>query len=181
MTIYSCQYTNIQYTKYNIQSSPTLWDPMNCSMPGFPVLPYLLEFAQTHVHWVSDVIQPSYPLIGKKGKKRLVCKNGHHSIIFWDLWSASLNINYETWIILEYYSTIHHLFTPWVVLEWSCARQCVRPLEACFQRLIKETQCLEAWTIELTWVLIWFCHFLMCVLLSVPGSFHLLKLNNKGT
>ena len=31
-------------------------------MPGFPVLHYLPEFAQTHVHWVSDVIQPSHPL-----------------------------------------------------------------------------------------------------------------------
>ena len=32
--------------------------PMDCSMPGFPVLHYLLESAQTHVHWVSDAIQP---------------------------------------------------------------------------------------------------------------------------
>ena len=37
-------------------------DPMDCSIPGFPVLHYLLEFAQTHVHWVSDAIQPSHPL-----------------------------------------------------------------------------------------------------------------------
>ena len=36
---------------------------MDCSMPGFPVLHSLLEFAQTHVHWVSDAIQPSYPLL----------------------------------------------------------------------------------------------------------------------
>ena len=43
--------------------SPALWDPMNCSTPGFPVLHYLREFAQTHVHWVSDVIQPSHPLL----------------------------------------------------------------------------------------------------------------------
>ena len=35
---------------------------MDCNMPGFPVLCYLLEFAQTHVHWVSDAIQPSHPL-----------------------------------------------------------------------------------------------------------------------
>ena len=32
----------------------TLCDPMNCSMPGFPVLHHLLEFAQTHVHWIDD-------------------------------------------------------------------------------------------------------------------------------
>ena len=38
---------------------------MDCSTPGFPVLHYLIkhEFAQTHVHWVSDAIQPFHPLI----------------------------------------------------------------------------------------------------------------------
>ena len=36
-------------------------DPMDCSMPGFPVVHYIPEFAQTHIHWVSDVIQPSHP------------------------------------------------------------------------------------------------------------------------
>ena len=35
---------------------------MDCNMPGFPVLHSLLEFAQTHVHWVGDAIQPSHPL-----------------------------------------------------------------------------------------------------------------------
>ena len=35
---------------------------MDCSTPGLPVPHYLLEFAQVHVHWVSDPIQPSYPL-----------------------------------------------------------------------------------------------------------------------
>ena len=46
-----------------IQSCPTLWDPMDCSTPGFPVYHQLPEFTQTHVHWVSDVIQPSHPLL----------------------------------------------------------------------------------------------------------------------
>ena len=35
---------------------------MNCSMPGLLVNHQLPEFTQTHVHWVSDAIQPSYPL-----------------------------------------------------------------------------------------------------------------------
>ena len=39
-----------------------LCDSMNCSMPGFSVHYYLPELAQTHVHWVSDAIQPSHPL-----------------------------------------------------------------------------------------------------------------------
>ena len=41
------------------KSCQTLCNPMNCSMPGFPVLHYFLEFAQTHVHRVGDAIQPS--------------------------------------------------------------------------------------------------------------------------
>ena len=40
----------------------TLWGPMDCCRPGFPVLHYLPEFAQTHVHWVSDSIKSSHPL-----------------------------------------------------------------------------------------------------------------------
>ena len=40
----------------------TLCDPMNCSTPGFPALHYHLKFAQIHVHWVGDDIQPSHPL-----------------------------------------------------------------------------------------------------------------------
>ena len=39
-----------------------LCNPMNCSMPSFPDLHHLPEFAQTHTYWVSDVIQPSHPL-----------------------------------------------------------------------------------------------------------------------
>ena len=44
------------------QPCPTLW-PHGCSTPGFPVLSYLLKFAQIHVHWVDDAIQPSHPLL----------------------------------------------------------------------------------------------------------------------
>ena len=44
-------------------SCPTLCDPMDYSMSGFPVLNHFLEFAQTHVHWVTDAIQPSHPLL----------------------------------------------------------------------------------------------------------------------
>ena len=44
------------------QSCSTLCDPMNCSTPGLPVHHQLMEFTQTHVHRVSDAIQPSHPL-----------------------------------------------------------------------------------------------------------------------
>ena len=42
--------------------SVSWWRHTDCSMPGFPVLYYLAEFAQTHIHWISDAIQPSHPL-----------------------------------------------------------------------------------------------------------------------
>ena len=44
------------------QSCPTLCDPMDCSMPGLPVHHQLPELTQTHVHRVSDAIQPSHLL-----------------------------------------------------------------------------------------------------------------------
>ena len=44
------------------QSCPTLCNPMNCSTPGLPVHHQLSEFTETHVHRVSDAIQPSHPL-----------------------------------------------------------------------------------------------------------------------
>ena len=44
------------------QSCPTLCDPMNRSTPGLPVHHQVLDFTQTHVHWVRDAVQPSHPL-----------------------------------------------------------------------------------------------------------------------
>ena len=45
------------------QSCPTLCNPMNCSTPGLPVHHQLPESTQTHVHWVSDAVQPIHPLL----------------------------------------------------------------------------------------------------------------------
>ena len=45
------------------QSCPTLWDPMDCSTPGFPLNHQHLKLAQTHVHRVGDAIQPSHSLL----------------------------------------------------------------------------------------------------------------------
>ena len=45
------------------RSCLTLCMTLDCSPLGFPVLHHLPEFAQTHVHWVSDTIQPSHPLL----------------------------------------------------------------------------------------------------------------------
>ena len=79
------------------QSCLTLCDPMNCSTPGFPVLHHLPEFAQTHVHWVGDVIQSSchpllllpsiFPSIRVFSNESVIC-------IKWPkYWSFSFNIS----------------------------------------------------------------------------------------
>ena len=57
---YMC--VSVQFSSVT-QSCLTLWDPMNRSTPGLPVHHQLLEFTQTHVHRVSDAIQPSHPLL----------------------------------------------------------------------------------------------------------------------
>ena len=53
--------TSIQFCSV-AQPHLTLCNPMDCSIPGLPVHHQHLEFTQTHVHWVHDAIQPSYPL-----------------------------------------------------------------------------------------------------------------------
>ena len=68
-----------------VQSCPTLWDPMDCSTPGFPVLHYLLEYAQTHVHWVNDAIHPAHPLLSSSHALNLSKYQGHFQ------WVSSLH------------------------------------------------------------------------------------------
>ena len=57
-----CRFSSVQFSSV-AQSCLTLWDPMNRSTPGLPVHHHLPEFTQTHVHWVSNAIQPSHPLL----------------------------------------------------------------------------------------------------------------------
>ena len=57
----SCKETQPQFSSV-AQSCPTLCDPMSRSTPGLPVHHQLPEFTQTHVHCVSDAIEPSHPL-----------------------------------------------------------------------------------------------------------------------
>ena len=60
-----CSYVFPQYQFSSVQfsrSAVSLCNPMNCSTPGFPVHHHLQDFTQTHIHLVSDAIQPSHPL-----------------------------------------------------------------------------------------------------------------------
>ena len=56
------QFSSVQFNSVT-QSCSTLCDPMDCSMPNFPVHHQLPELAQTHIHRVGDAIQPSHPLL----------------------------------------------------------------------------------------------------------------------
>ena len=56
-----CCWTELNCCCSVAQSCATLWDP-GTAIAHFPVHHYLLEFVQTHVNWVGDVIQPSHPL-----------------------------------------------------------------------------------------------------------------------
>ena len=82
------------------QSCPTLCDPMNHSTPGLPVHHQLLEPIQTHVHWVSDAIQPSHPLLSPS----LPAFNlSQHQGLFLQFY----------WIIIDKWSCIYLRCTVW--------------------------------------------------------------------
>ena len=81
------------------QSCPTLCDPMNYSAPGLPVHHQLLQSTQTHVHWVSDAIQPSHPLSSPSSPALNLSQ--HQGLFQWvssshqvaKYWSFSFNIS----------------------------------------------------------------------------------------
>ena len=56
---------NLKSSQFSLvtQSCLTFCNPMDCSMPGFPVPHQLLELVEIHVHWVSDAIHSSHPLL----------------------------------------------------------------------------------------------------------------------
>ena len=75
VTISSIQFSSVA------QSCLTFCDPMNRSMPGLPVYHHLLELTQTHVHRVSDAIQPSHP--GSSPSPPAPNPSQHQSLFQW--------------------------------------------------------------------------------------------------
>ena len=59
---YYCHHLHQQFSSVQLLSRVWLFDPVDCSTPGFPVHHQLPELAQTHVHPVGGAIQPSHPL-----------------------------------------------------------------------------------------------------------------------
>ena len=82
----------------------TFWDPMNCSMPDFPVLHYLPEFVQTYVHSVSDAIQTSQSLLPPS----LALNRFQHQGLF--QWVSSLH---QVAKVLEF--QLQHLSYQWTL------------------------------------------------------------------
>ena len=71
------------------QLCPTFCDPMDCSMPRFPLHHQLPELAQTHVHWVSDVIQLSDPLSSPSPPALNLSQHRGFSLTIWRFTSGS--------------------------------------------------------------------------------------------
>ena len=92
------QFSSVQFSSL-VQSCPTLCDPMNRSMPGLPVHHQLPEFTQTHVHRVSDAIQPSHlrsspsPPAPSPSQHQGLFKWVSSSIRWPKYWSFSFNIS----------------------------------------------------------------------------------------
>ena len=90
------------------KSCPTLCDPMDASTPDFPVLHYLPEFIQIHVHWVSDAILPSHPLPPSSPFAFSYC---HHQSLFH--WVSS---SHTAKVLALQDQSLQWIFTDWFLL-----------------------------------------------------------------
>ena len=97
------------------QSCPTLCDPMNRSTPGLPVHHQLPEFTQTHVHRVSDAIQPSHPLLSSSHPALNLSQ--HQDVFKW------VSSSHQVAKVLEFHSASTSVLPmstqDWSPLEWT--------------------------------------------------------------
>ena len=84
----------IHQIRSDTQSCPTLCDCINRSTPGLPVHHQLPEFTKTHVHWVSEAIQPSHPLSSPSSPAPNLSQ--HQSLFQW------VNSSHEVAKVLEF-------------------------------------------------------------------------------
>ena len=95
-----------------------LCDLMDCSTAGFPVLHYLPEFAQTHVHWVGDAIQSSHPLLPPSS----TCRSNYW-YLFFQFFLCKILISLPTPIMYTHrhtYILLHKMRLYWVYCETTC-------------------------------------------------------------
>ena len=95
--LFAYPYSLVSYNTYilvQFSSCPTLYDRMNHRTPGLPVHHQLPEFTQTHVHRVSDTIQPSHPLLPPIPPSIRVFSNESTLRMRWpNCWSFSFSIS----------------------------------------------------------------------------------------
>ena len=90
------------------QSCPTLCHPIVCSTPGLPVHHQLPEFTQTHVHWVSDAIQPSHPLLSPSPPAFNISQ--HQGLFKW------VSSSHQMAEVLEF--QLQHQSFQWTLQDW---------------------------------------------------------------
>ena len=117
---------------------------MNCSVPSFPVPRYLPEFAQTHVHWVSDATQPSHPL---SSPSPLTLSLSQHQGLF--QWVSS---SHRVPKVLEF--QIQHWIFQWIFrvdflikTGWSCSP---RDLQESFP--VTQLECIKSSVLSILYV-----------------------------
>ena len=101
------------------QPCPTLCDPRDCSMLGFPVHHQLPELAQTHVHWVGDAIQPSHPLLSPSPPAFNLSQ--HQSLFQWV--SSSHQVAKVLELLLQHQS-FQWIFSTDFLLNWLIGSPC---------------------------------------------------------
>ena len=117
------------------QLCPTLFNPMDCSTPGFPVLHYLPGFAQTRICWVDDAIQPFHPLLPPSPP---ALNLSQHQDLF--QWVSSL---YQVAKVLEQYSieyNMHPRRGSKPVMEDSSVKQSLQGIWKSLQPLSRKTR-----------------------------------------
>ena len=88
------------------QSCLTLGDPVDCSTPGLPVHYQLPELTQTHVHWVSDAIQPSHPLLSPSLPAFNLSQ--HQGLLKW------VSSSHQVAKVLEFQFQLQHQSFQWI-------------------------------------------------------------------
>ena len=113
-------FSSVQFTHSVIESLLSLCNPMNRSTPGLPVHHHLPELTQTHVHWVSDAIQPSHPL--SSPSPPALNPSQHQGLFQW------VNSSHEVAKVLEF--QLQHQSFQWTprtgLLGWTDGVRCAQ-------------------------------------------------------
>ena len=100
------------------QSCQTLCHRMNCSTPGLSVHHQLLEFTQTHFHWVGDAIQPSHPLSSPSPALNL---SQHQGLFKWvsSLHQVAKVLEFQLQLQFQFQLQLPMNTQDWSSLEWT--------------------------------------------------------------